>query len=172
MRQQESLPDLLLVASEDNEQLIWCIPNSIGEVQSRRATRELLRFVRLREPSPRRNAVIYALGLIGDPRAAPALIHTLSNRSETKYTRALTADAFGSLTRQRRALRALLQNHNDPSVEVRFTVVNALSAQSQNPEVREVLRQHLTDAGRLDAMRVIGDAARSALGIAERSDAS
>jgi HEAT repeat protein len=158
-----TLPGLLNAISERDEDLVWGIANSLGTFGSRRATRPLLRIVALPERSARRAAAVYALGLLRDPRAAQALGHVLSREDETEETRALAADALGGLCDNRRALRALLANHDSPSDSVRFTVINALGNFGPNPVIDEALRSHLGDHGSYPGRSTIGELARSLL---------
>ena len=112
---------------------------------------------------PGRAAAIYALGLLNDRRAVQLLGRVLSDRGEPEGIRDLAADALGGVPAGKRAIKALLANHNDGSDKIRFTVVNALGNFLPVPAVENALRAHLHDSGRYPGRPTIGELARSFL---------
>jgi hypothetical protein len=159
-----SVPRLLAMMDDAETELVWSIANILGTLASRKPTRQLMRIVRHSKSPQRRDAAIYALGLLNDRRSRSLLSQIVTNDHEAPYTRGLAADALVTQIRDRHVLRVLLKCHNDPSTEVRFAVINALHVALQDnlePEyLRGVLQQHLSDNGQLPGRPSIAELVR------------
>jgi HEAT repeat protein len=158
-----SLDILLLAASNENEQIAWCVANALSILGSRKATRPLLHVLRTSAECWRREAAIYALGLLADNRAAGQLVQVLGDRRERDNTRSLAADALSGLTNDHRVIQALLRHHNDSSVAVRFSVLCALVSKATESGVSQAFELHLNDTGQLTGRPSIAALVRSGI---------
>jgi HEAT repeat protein len=104
-------------------ELTWEIAKTLVAIGGKRVRAGLLR--RLHHTFERDRAIVYAMGLLGESRAVPALIAKLSDTSNLPELRGEAAEALGSIG-DCRALTALISATRDKAVEVRFWSTFAL----------------------------------------------
>jgi HEAT repeat protein len=102
-------------------------------IESRAATRSLIRIVRRHKSFVAREWALLVLHMLGDPRAELALTNLLNDKEESDYLRGRAAQALGMIhPASKRTAATLIRASSDPSGEVRYSAICALSA-IQNP---------------------------------------
>jgi HEAT repeat protein len=143
MRSRASLPVLLEVGSTENETLLmWQSLAAVGAVGSRTATRRLMELARRTPSHIRRQAAVFALGMLHDERARSLLIHLLLDVEQDPKTRGLAAEALGLLRPNAQSTRALIQVLGRGSGEVRYSAlcgIGALRSKAALPTLRRLL---------------------------------
>src|SRR5438105_4662259 len=71
VRLRVAVPDLISMLNENQSDLSWASAQALWQIGSRRATRPLISVVRTSRDQSTREAATYALGMLGDSRAAP-----------------------------------------------------------------------------------------------------
>ena len=142
LRSRVSVPALLDVASAEEEPLlVWEALKAVGLIRGRLATPAVMRLARTTASSTKRQAAVYALGILADKRARSLLIRVLSDQQEDAHTRGIAAEALGLMGSTQRIVAALIQALEDPSGDVRYAAlfgVEALRSAAALPAVRRL----------------------------------
>lgn len=150
----QAIPVLLQIGQvEDSEELTWEALSALGFIRSHRATKPLIEVVRTAGDVRKKQAAAYALWLIGDNRARNTFIRVAEDRAEDETTRGFAVEGLGSLKPTARTVTVLVRALRDPSVNVRFSALCALSGaavlavnQKVRPEVRLLLTRRAIPA--------------------------
>ena len=139
MRSRASISALLqLGLSEKEDLLIWEALAAVGAIGSRTATRPLIHLVRTTDSGFRRQAAVFALGLLHDQRARSALTKALLDARESAKARGLAAEALGLLRATPRTVHVLIEMLRDASAEVRYSALCSLGALRSKPALRSI----------------------------------
>jgi HEAT repeat protein len=120
IRDRESVRSLLsLGVIENDDALAWECLAAIGLVGSRKATRPLMRLIRETRSPLKRQAAVFALGLLADQRARTLLEKTMLDPTEPSRTRGFAAEGLGVLRPNPRTVKRLqaLLHDDDPHVQ-------------------------------------------------------
>lgn len=122
----EAVRVLTRMVRDDGRISAWSAATSLGYIGAPSSVPKLIHAAAGSVQKESRRAAIYALGFLGDRRAADVLARTLRNEKESKV-RAEAAEALASCGRHsERALSALIGACKDPSARVRFFAAHAL----------------------------------------------
>lgn len=161
LRYRDAVPAMMrLAAADDDADVHWEALNTLGFIGSGRATRFLMRMARDNKDGLRRLGAVYALRFLGDRRADGTLISILKNEGEEERSRGCAAEALGP---RPRAVAALIDAFESPSVEVRFSALCAMTGGWCPPDLEPARRLLDDDAvgDECDGGReTVGDLAR------------
>lgn len=158
-----AIPSLLKLGSIAGDPLIvWQALDAVGAIGSKTATRPLLQLIRDSKSAFVRQAAVFAVGQLADPRARPHLIRVLKNKSELPKTRGFAAEALGLLRSQPASSETLISALGDVEPEVRCAAVSAIAALRDRRAV-PALRSLLTDRTIVDGDRTLSEFASDAL---------
>lgn len=166
VRSWESISALLDVLEQGEELLPWACSHALIAIRSKRHMRRLLAILRRSTSLNVKKAAIYTIWCVGEQRAAETLIFVGANlKGEQEGTRSMAVEALGNTVKQHRSQKALAKHLFDPSVDVRYSALCALSRlQPPLPEfLQAALRAKLDDPAKLDEERVVATLARQIL---------
>ena len=165
-RDWEEIPALIDTLAKGDVSQAWASAHALIAISSRRHARRLLQIAAHGKSVHARQAAIYAIWLLGEERGAEILIRIGADiENESEQTRSMAVEALGNTVfRRRRKQEALARHLFDPSEDVKYSALCALSfLQSIPPFIQTALREKLTDPGRLDDERVIARMANEIL---------
>jgi HEAT repeat protein len=163
MRSRPFVNVLLRLGIDGREDLlIWESLVALGVIGSRTATRPLLRLARASDSRIRRQAAVFALGLLNDKRGRSTLIKVLLDTKEGTKIRGLAAEALGLLPAKRGTTMVLVEMLQDPSAEVRYSALCALGALRANSALGSI-ESLLGDTAVVDGEMSVGDRAASVM---------
>lgn len=117
---------LLAAIQSPDPVLRWEAAKALETLNSKRSVTVLLELLQGAEQPETRQAAAYVLGFLHDPRAVKTLIAVLGCADEDPVVRSQAAEALGYLG-DRAASPALREGLSDPSADVRFWCVFALT---------------------------------------------
>lgn len=126
---------------EDKPHLAWGAAHLVYAAQPRSAWKRLSAAAASSLSADTRVNAIYALGMLGQRRAAPSLAIILQDARQPNPVRAMAAEALGLCARgSSRAVASLLGRLRDPSPEVRLFAANALAICGEKSEIPALKR--------------------------------
>lgn len=135
----DAVPLLIRISeTESDQKLIRAACSALAWIGSRRAVRPLMRLVRQAKSIAAKEAAIRSLGELHDKRAQSLLVSVLRSKDNLESTRAVAAEALGSLFGAKHAESELIRVLSDPSTEVRYCAVCGLAAMRAVRAVPEI----------------------------------
>ncbi len=149
-----------LVANEDDV-LAVTATSAITNINSRTATRLLLRTLNRNSRTEAVLRTIYALRMLCDRRALPYLISILNDETRPAPIRDEAAEAMAVFP-SKQALKALIRASNDPSPCVRLSVAYSLGC-FKNKESADILQKLAHDHNQVYGGRTVSEQACDSL---------
>ncbi len=167
-RRAESIPALIDELAQGDLFQAWAASEALIAIGSRRHGRRLVGLLRRDYPQHVRQAAIYAIWLLGETRGEQALIRIGDDLSENDTLRLMAVEALGNTCTREPSQRALARFVSDPSLNVRYSALCALSGTWKRlPDfLVSALSERLDDTASLYDE---GDVARLARGILDRA---
>ena len=126
-RSREAVPALVRLLDEGPDEIRLASTDALKDIGSRVATKPLCRILKRHPSLLARELASIILFTLADRRAEKVLGQVLKNKGETEYLRGRAAQALGMLHPQNKSVPMLIGGLSDPSTEVRFSSICALS---------------------------------------------
>jgi HEAT repeat protein len=160
LRFRAAVDPLVGLIEQGDPQLARAASHALAEIQSRRATRRLIRVVLSQHPAHVRESAILALRFLADPRCGQALRRVLDAANEPISLRVRAAEALGDLRPKRFATQALLRAAEAEHPELRYAAISALRPESGDPKVLSTLRMLTHDGAETHRGETVSSLAR------------
>jgi len=134
---EDAISQLLELLENGDEGEAFDVAAVFSASRSKKVTRALLRSLRRARAEHTKLAAIHTLQRLRDSRAVRGLAHVASSASTSEQVRAKACDALSSFARKPYVLRVLLSGLRDPSANIRYHCVVALSSEIADPRVRQ-----------------------------------
>lgn len=158
-REKVAIP--LLVQVIHDEELAWSAAHALIYLNSRSATRTLIKLLRSVTGIEQRTACVYVLWHLCDRRAVSTLLAIAANSVEAIKTRAMAIEALGPMLKRNSVRQSIAALQQDQFVELRYAAVCALSGDM--PRSRSLLQASVTDTGVLQRVGSVGELAQNIL---------
>jgi len=158
---------LIEALAEGQSGLSNACAHALGEIQSRRGARKLMRIVRGNYPSAARRDALYALWLLREKRAETLFIRISGALgTEDDFMRDMATEALGIANRRVLTQRAIRDRLFDPNVSVRYSALCAcqgIALDGFSQFLREALIAKLSDPDKVNDDEVIAKLAAELL---------
>lgn len=159
---EKAIPILISALKYEDFQLRSASARALGELNVKESVENLISTLIIEKDNEVSEAIVYALGLLGDKSAFDVLVSILKNRSREPKIRGLVAEALADL-KDRRAVVPLIEVLNDVSVEVRFWAIFSLGELGDEQALPELQKLVSTDTGVLSDWGSIKEEAFAAI---------